>query len=47
VNSWGTEVGISIVIVVLNVTLKLIVQILGDYELHWTRSLQVGQVDLC
>ena len=38
----GTETGISIVIVVLNVVLKLFVQILAAHEMQWTRSAMVG-----
>ena len=34
----GTEAGISVVIAVLNIVLKLFVQILAAYEMQWTRS---------
>ena len=41
IKSWGTRVGVSIIIAVLNVTLKLLVQFLGKYEMHWTLSNKV------
>ncbi|KAF5840292.1 hypothetical protein DUNSADRAFT_17261 [Dunaliella salina] len=38
VKAWGTRVAVSIVIALLNITLKLLVQFLGNYEMHWTQS---------
>ncbi len=42
IRSWGTRIGVSIVIAIINVALKLIVQFLGRYEMHSTQSDKVG-----
>mmetsp|Transcript_8781 Transcript_8781/g.23606 ORF Transcript_8781/g.23606 Transcript_8781/m.23606 type:complete len:1501 (+) Transcript_8781:117-4619(+) len=38
VKAWGTRVAVSIVIALLNISLKLLVQFLGQFEMHWTQS---------